>query len=212
MIRSVVEVIATVAPAAASSLAVANPIPFALDRWFRYGQLTFNPLVLFCLVLMIGAAASGTHAHRSELFWALASTAALVAASIALRAVPGGSFGDRHLLPLLPLIVGGGGLAVATARDDGLFRALMLLSAAIMLPGAIAPWVTPGTTFLAVNMGVTVVAVLGALAVKRAVEGEPAARVWSRVQNLASERRVFAIVAALAIGEVLLYLGTLPTE
>lgn len=196
----------------AHSESVRNPVRFALQRLFRYGQLTFNPLVLFCLLL---AAASvrrkeaGT--YRAETLWALISVAGLVIASIGLRAVPGGSFGDRHLLPAVPLLVVAGGLAAATVREAGLFRALALLSMAIVVPGALAPWVTPGDTFLGVNLGITSLALLGAVLVWQSAEDSATGRAWGRLGTALTYRRVFVLVAGFALLEVLLYLGTLPT-
>ena len=190
---------------------VRNPIRFALQRLFRYGQLTFTPLVLFCLLLAAASIRRERAAYRAETLWALFSVVGLVAASTWLRAVPGGSFGDRHLLPAAPLLVAAGGLAMVTAREAGLFRALALLSMAIVIPGAIAPWVTPGDTFLAVNLGITSLALVGAVLVWRAAEESAPGRVWSRLQGALTDRRAFALVAGFAILEVLLYLETLPT-
>lgn len=190
---------------------VRNPITFAFRRLFRYGQLTFTPLVLFCTLLAAGSVLRPRSGHRAETLWALATVAGLVAASIWLRAVPGGSFGDRHLLPAVPLLVAAGGMAAVTAREAGLFRALTLLSMAIVIPGALAPWVTPGDAFLAVNLGITSLALLTAVLVWRAADQSGLGRAWSRLQETLSERRVLALVAGFAVLEVLLYLETLPT-
>ena len=100
---------------------------------------------------------------------------------------------------------------MVTAREAGLFRALALLSMAIVIPGAIAPWVTPGDTFLAVNLGITSLALVGAVLVWRAAEESAPGRVWSRLQGALTDRRAFALVAGFAVLEVLLYLETLPT-
>jgi hypothetical protein len=194
----------------AHSESVRNPIRFALQRLFRYGQLTFTPLVLFCLLLAVASIRRERGKYRAETLWALVSVAGLVVASIGLRAVPGGSFGDRHLLPAVPLLVTAGGLAAVTAREGWLFLALALLSMTIVVPGALAPWVTPGDTFLAVNLGITSVAVLGAVLVWRSAEESATGRVWSRLEAAFTERRVFVLVAGFAVLQVLLYLGTLP--
>jgi hypothetical protein len=189
---------------------VRDPARFALGRLFRYGQLTFTPLVLFCMLLAAASVLRERAEHRSETLWAIATVAGLVAASIWLRAVPGGSFGDRHLLPAVPLIVAAGGMAAVTVKEAGLFRALALLSMAIVIPGTLAPWVTPGGTFLAVNLGLTSLAILASVLVWRAAEKSRLGRVWSRLQGTLSDRRALALVAGFAALEVLLYLGTLP--
>ncbi len=194
----------------AHSESVRNPIRFGLQRLFRYGQLTFTPLVLFCLLLAVASIRGGRRKYRAETLWALLSVAGLVAASLGLRAVPGGSFGDRHLLPVVPLLVAAGGLAAVTAREAGLFRALVLLSLAIVIPGALAPWVTPGDTFLAVNLGITSLALVGAILVWLAAEASATGRAWTRLGAALTERRVFVLVAGFAALEVLLYLQTLP--
>jgi len=196
---------------AAYSEGVRDPIRFTAWRLFRYGQLTFNPLVLFCILLGAASIRRKRGPDRAETLWALASVACLLAASIGLRAVPGGSFGDRHLLPAIPLLVAAGGLATATAREDWLFRALALLSLAMMFPGAMAPWVAPGDTFLGVNLGITTLALAGAVLLWRSAEGSPVTQAWSSLQTALTDRRVFLLVVGFAALEVLLYLETLPT-
>jgi hypothetical protein len=190
---------------------IRNPVPFTLHRLFRYGQLTFNPLVLFCILLACASIRRGHGGHRAETVWVLVTAAGLVAASVALRAVPGSSFGDRHLLPVVPLLVASGGLAVATVREDGLFRALVLLSMAIMFPGAISPWATPGDVFLAVNLGVTLLALFGAVMVWRSAAHSRIARSWEDLRHGLPERRLAALVAGVMALEVLLYLAILPS-
>jgi len=196
---------------AAHTESVRDPLRFTLARLFRYGQLTFNPLVLFCLLLAAASIRGKREPYGAETLWALASVACLLVASIGLRAVPGGSFGDRHLLPAIPLLVAAGGLATASAREDWLFRALALLSLAMMFPGAIAPWVTPGDTFLGVNLGITTLALAGAVLVWRSVDGSAVSQAWSRLRSALTDRRVFLLVAGFTALEVLLYLETLPT-
>ena len=197
---------------AAHQESVRNPLRFAAERYFRYGQLTFAPLVLFCLFLTAAAVLGRKDPHRDEILWVLLSVAGLFLASVMLRAVPGGSFGDRHLLPVAPLLVVAGGLTVTSAREESLFRALTLVSAAIMLPGAMAPWVTPGNTFLAVNLGLSAAAVGTAVLIRNGGETARLGAAWSRWAAALSHGRVFAMFTGFALLQVLLYLGTLPTE
>ena len=197
---------------AAHQESVRNPLRFAAARYFRYGQLTFAPLVLFCLFLSAAAVIGRRDPRRDEILWVLVSVAGLVLASVALRAVPGGSFGDRHLLPAAPLLVVAGGLAATTARETSLFRALTLVSVAIILPGAMAPWVTPGDVFLAANLGLSAIAVSIAVLIWKGNETARVGAAWSRWVAALSRARVFALFAGFALLQVLLYLGTLPTE
>jgi hypothetical protein len=196
---------------AAHTESVRDPIRFSLNRLFRYGLLTFNPLVLFCIMLAGASIRRKQSKYRAETLWALVTVAGLVAASIGLRAVPGGSFGDRHLLPAVPLLIVAGGLATTAAREYALFRALALLSMAIMVPGTLAPWVTPGDMYLGVNLGITILAFLGTLLVWRSAEDSAPALAWSRLEASLTYGRVFMLVAGFSVLQVLLYLETLPT-
>jgi hypothetical protein len=190
---------------------VSDPLAFAARRYLRYGSLSFDSLVLFCGFLLVAGAFRGQMSHRPEALWVLASAIGLFAAGTALRAVPGGSFGDRHLLPVLPLIVCAGGLSVSSAREKWLFCGLALLSLTMMFPGAIAPWVTPGDPFLWINLGLTVLAVTVAVLVRRSRTDPFLQRLDQRYSAPATHRGVVLAVGGMLIGQVLLYLGTLPT-
>ena len=99
---------------------------------------------------------------------------------------------------------------MASPREAGLFRTLALLSMVIMIPGAIAPWVTPGDTFLGVNLGITILAIVGAVMTRRSPEGS-LSQAWDRVAARVGDRLTLLVAAVLTVLEVYLYLATLPT-
>ncbi len=196
---------------AAYEESVRNPVAFSVRRLFRYGQLTFNALVLFCVLLALAGLRRRETSVRAETLWAIASALGLLAASVALRAVPGGSFGDRHLLPIVPLLVCVGGLAVRSAGEAGLFRALVVMCVAMMFPGTLGPWITPGDFFLVVNLGVTVLVVAAAVWIWRAGPGTGVSQTWNRLEARLSGRAAILLLMALSTLEVTLYLITLPS-
>jgi len=131
---------------------VRNPITYAAARYFRYDQLSLTPLVVFCLALGVRALRHRECRYRLEWAWAIVGVAGLFAATVYLRGVPGGSFGNRLLLPVLPLAVCTGAFVLSTSAQRYAFKGLALVSLAMMAPGMIGPWTTPGEPFLWLNL------------------------------------------------------------
>jgi hypothetical protein len=146
---------------AAYQESVRNPFTFAASRFFEYDQLTLNPLVVFCLFLGVAAALRADFEYRLEWMWALLGMLGLLAATVYLRAVPGGSFGDRMLLPALPIVVCTGAFALMSPGRRYVFRTLVLVGVAMMLPGAVGPWTRPATRFLTLSLVVGLMSVAG---------------------------------------------------
>jgi hypothetical protein len=139
---------------------VRNPLTFASRRFFTYDQLSLDPLIMFCLFLMVANLARKGFSHRPEWMWVLLGLVGMYAATTWLRAVPGASFGNRHLLPILPVIVLCGAAGLTSVADHGLFKGLTLLSLAMMIPGMAGPWTTPWVPFLTLNLAVSGAALL----------------------------------------------------
>lgn len=118
-------------------------------RWRVFDVLTFNPLVLFSLVLC-GLLLRSRH-WRFISSWIILTAIGLYAASAALRAVPGLSFGNRHLLPIVPLLLIGAAPALRRRANGVLFRLLFWPSFAMMLPGTWQPWQLPREPFMIFN-------------------------------------------------------------
>jgi hypothetical protein len=140
---------------------VRNPLSYASRQYFQYGQLSLTPLVVYCTVLGIRALRRPHWKYRLEWAWAILGVVGLYAAAVYLRAVPGGSFGNRLLLPALPLAVCAGAFTLSTAAERYVFKALVLVGVAMMAPGMIGPWTTPGASFLWFNLGINAICLAG---------------------------------------------------
>ncbi len=128
-----------------------NPVVFAWNRWRQYDVLTFTPLVIMALWLVWQQMWNRQEKDRVLYVWILAVTFGLYLATTTLRAVPGASFGNRHLLPVLPLIIVGAARALNSRQNLCMFKVMFWISFAMMLPGTLAPWRAPQPSFLAVN-------------------------------------------------------------
>ena len=140
---------------------VRNPFTYALGRYFQYDQLSLSPLVVYCVLLGIRALRRPRWKHRLEWGWAILGVAGFYAATVYLRAVPGGSFGNRLLLPVLPLAICAGAFAASTSAERYVFKTLVLVGVAMMAPGMIGPWTTPGEPFLWFNLGLNGICIAG---------------------------------------------------
>ena len=174
---------------------VRNPLTYAADRYFQYHQLSFSPLVVFCVLLGIKALRRPHWRYRTEWGWAILGVAGLYGATIYLRAVPGGSFGDRLLVPVLPLAVCAGAFALSTAAERYVFKTLVLVGIAMMAPGMIGPWTTPGPLFLWFNLGVNAVCLAG---IAWFMTSSRAEQVITRWGNRADAYGPFPVAAAFA--------------
>jgi hypothetical protein len=188
---------------------VASPATFALRRFFDYGQLTFTPLVIVCLVLVVHAALRRGFRYRREWLWALACLAGLYAAAILLRAVAGNSFGNRHLLPALPAVVFAGFASARHETDRALLKLTTLAGLSVMAAGMMGPWTTPGPAFLVVNACLSATLLVVALLAWRSPEN---GRVAARIRAIAGagRTRLTLATAGLALGETALFLASLP--
>jgi hypothetical protein len=130
---------------------IKNPFKFMYHKFIAYDYLTFNPLVFFCLILLIRSLFLRGTPYRPEVVWILASVILVYAGSIYLRAEPGTSFGNRYLIVLLPMILSGASLVLNQEKDLPVFKFMFGISLGMMLPGVLGPWENPNPFFIKIN-------------------------------------------------------------
>jgi hypothetical protein len=199
----------TLALLAAYQESVRNPLTYALRRYFEYGQLSMTPLVVFCFVLGVRTLRRPHWKYRFEWGWALLGVVGLYAATVYLRAVPGGSFGNRLLLPALPLAVCAGAFVASNDAQRYAFKALVLVGIAMMAPGMIGPWTTPGAPFLGLNLAVNAVCLAGIAWFMTSPRAEETVTRWGRRVEAAGPVPVAAAFALMVGLEFAFYMSTI---
>jgi hypothetical protein len=139
---------------------IRNPIFFAWEQWRQYDVLTFTPLVMMAAGLVWRAAWNKKEPHQHFYAWIVASSVSLYLATITLHSAPGASFGNRHLIPVLPLLIIGAAHTLSVIEYRRLWQALVWVSFAIIFPGTLAPWLVPHELYLAANRWLWVVTLI----------------------------------------------------
>lgn len=125
---------------------------WAKKNFLRYNFITFNPIFCVGLLSLIRGLFKGSFRYKREMFWALAGACALYTAVLLARNDHGESFGNRHLLTIVPLTVFFTAYAFKNQQQGSLLKVLTVLCFCMMAPGVLSPWRVGHPYFLKMNL------------------------------------------------------------
>ncbi|MFC1671123.1 hypothetical protein ACFL20_12100 [Spirochaetota bacterium] len=183
---------------------IKNPIAFMLKRLIEYDYLIFNPLVIFCIVLLMRLLCLREFFFRFEFLWAALTILGMYFGAVFLRSFPGGSFGNRHLIPILPLIVFSSSIQLKEGQNLDVFKILFWFSFASILPGTFAPWKIPNLSYQIVNICIYVILIVYIMAYF--ILNNFNKRIFTPyISTMTSRVLIVTGLAALFVGEIIIF-------
>ncbi|PIU39823.1 MAG: hypothetical protein COT00_04940 [Candidatus Omnitrophica bacterium CG07_land_8_20_14_0_80_50_8] len=137
----------------------ANPFKYIADIFYLFDYVTFTPLTILCFFFLLKLVFKSDDKYRAEFLWVFISIVTIFAGMLYLRAQPGTCFGNRYVIPVLPIVVATSAVILNEKRRYSMFNFFFCLSFPIMLPGTLRPCRFPGHYFK-LNIVVPLAAVL----------------------------------------------------
>lgn len=125
---------------------------FVVHKWTEWDFATFSPLILFCCISILLSCLSRSFRYRLEYAWIFASMLMAYLMTIYFGSLPGSSYGNRYLIPLLPVIVTAGGFCQTSEKRKKVMIILYLILFASIIPAASRPWNTPNPAYRIFNI------------------------------------------------------------
>ncbi len=124
---------------------------YMASHWVTYDALVFTPIFLAGVGQMIRGALKKQSSGLVAL-WALSTVVLLYGFVLCSRTERGWSYGNRHMIAVIPIVTYFGALAAESPARMGIFRFYFWVNLGMMIPGCIDPWLIPNKTFATMSL------------------------------------------------------------
>ena len=125
---------------------------FFRDRFIWYDFLLFSPIFIISIYSLIKLLFDKAFQLKREIFLAMLGIILLYSALYCLKSDPGTCFGDRFLIPIIPLMFFFSVFAFLKEENRALFKIFFWVQIPMLTMGAFSAWSKPSFLFVRFNL------------------------------------------------------------